>query len=336
MHSTWFESNQSIIITRKTSENSQVKIFSVFLCVSVAIKKLHHEKNVLTRPDDRNMSSKYLYFPGCKIPSFLPQYDRSIRVVLNRFAIELDDTELNCCGYPVRHRQMTAAVLSAARILAIAARKNLPIMTPCKCCFGNMKYAAYWLRKNEELRRQVNRLLQDENLFWTAGVQVRHLLSVLAEDVGIKRLQKSVDNPLVGIKVAAHYGCHALRSGNVTRFDNPLAPTIFENLIAATGATAVEWPLRLECCGHPVWEKNNQLSLNLMNRKLNDAKAAGAEVLATACTYCQMQFDAVRKGNLAAEKLHESLPAVLYPQLLGLAMGIDRSELGLDENYIPW
>ena len=282
------------------------------------------------------MNSKYLYFPGCKIPSFLPQYDRSIRSVLNRFAIDLEDTELNCCGYPVRHRQMTAAVLSAARILAIAARKKLQIMTPCKCCFGNIKYSDYWLRKNEELRGRVNRLLQEENLFWTAGVQVRHLLSVLAENVGFERLRKTVKKPLSGIKVAAHYGCHALRPGKVTRFDNPLAPTIFENLIAATGATAVEWPLRLECCGHPVWEKNNPLSLNLMNRKLSDARAAGATVLATACTYCQVQFDAVRNENLNEEKMQNPLPAVLYPQLLGLALGIDRSELGLDENFIPW
>jgi len=282
------------------------------------------------------MISKYLYFPGCKIPSFLPQYDHSTRAVLTVFDIELDDSELNCCGYPVRHRHMTAAVFSAARILALAAQKRLPIMTPCKCCYGNLKYADHWLRNNVELRRQVNNLLQSEDLVWTEGVTVRHLLSALAEDVGVEKLRTAVVKSLSGIKVAAHYGCHALRPGNVTQFDNPLAPTIFENLIEATGATAVEWPLRLECCGHPVWEKNGQLSLTLMTRKLVDAQAGGADLLATACTYCQMQFDAVRKEHLDGGQMIESLPAVLYPQLLGLSLGISRSELGLDENYIRW
>lgn len=282
------------------------------------------------------MMRNYLYFPGCKISTYLPQYDRSTRAVLTLFDIELDDLELNCCGYPARHLQMTAAVYSAARILALAVQKKLPIVTPCKCCYGNLKYADYWLRENMELRRQVNNLLQSEDLVWTEGVPVRHLLSVLAEDVGLEKLKTAVVKPLKGVKVAAHYGCHALRPGNVTQFDNPLAPTIFENLIEATGATAVEWPLRLECCGHPIWEKNDQLSLTLMTRKLMDAQDAGAQLLATACTYCQMQFDAVRKEHLAREQLVESLPAVLYPQLLGLALGISRSELGLDENNIRW
>ena len=83
----------------------------------------------------------------------------------------------------------------------------------------------------------------------------------------------------------------------MVQLDNPLAPTIFENLIAAIGATPVDWPLRLECCGNPVWEKNPTLSSKLMARKLEDARAAGAQVLATACTYCQLQFETVRDAH---------------------------------------
>ena len=112
--------------------------------------------------------------------------------------------------------------------------------------------------------------------------------------------------------------------------------TIFENLISLTGAEPVDWPLRLECCGSPLWEKNNSVSLKLMQRKIKDAAGAGADLLCTACTYCQLQFDHVAAIYRRQPDIEDPLPAVLYPQLLGVAMGMDRDDLGLDRNRIQW
>jgi heterodisulfide reductase subunit B len=276
----------------------------------------------------------YLYFPGCKIDRFLPQYSRATRAVSVALGIELEQTELNCCGYPVRHENFLASMTAAARNLALAAAQEMALMTPCKCCYGNLKHADYWLRQRADLRQSVNALLKKEGLAWRPDIRIRHLLTVLFEDVGLDVLKDHVCRPLDGLKVAAHYGCHALRPGNITQFDNPLAPTIFEQLVSVTGATAVDWPLRLECCGHPLWEKDNRFSLALMHNKLNDARTAGAQVMATACTYCQMQFDAAQQAHPSKE--NPLLPAVLYPQLLGIAMGLPQNELGLSENRIAW
>ena len=44
----------------------------------------------------------YSYFAGCKIPYYLPEYGSSTLSLLNRFGIEIQDLEFNCCGYPVR------------------------------------------------------------------------------------------------------------------------------------------------------------------------------------------------------------------------------------------
>ncbi len=277
---------------------------------------------------------RYLYFPGCKIHRFLPQYGRSTRAVMAHLGIDLDETELNCCGYPVRHESFTAAMTAAARNLAIAAAKELPLMTPCKCCYGNLKHADYWMRRDNTLRRRVNTLLAAEGLAWREDVSIRHLLTVLDNDVGDRRLRSLVTRPLAGLQVAAHYGCHALRPGKITRFDNPLSPTLFERLVAATGADAVTWPLRLECCGHPLWEKNNDVSKRLMTNKIEDARQSGAQVLTTACTYCQLQFDVVQAEQ--APEGQPPLPAVFYSQLLGLAMGLTPGDLGLRDNRIQW
>ncbi|RJQ79846.1 MAG: CoB--CoM heterodisulfide reductase [Desulfobacteraceae bacterium] len=272
---------------------------------------------------------RYLYFPGCKLKPRLPEYDRATRGVLETLEIELSDSELNCCGFPVRHLDFTASMLCGARVLAVAARKGLALLTPCKCCFGNLKQADYWLRRDSALRERINGLLRREGLAWSRDVTVRHLLNALTEDVGLEHIASKIKHPLTGLKAAAHYGCHALRPGDVTQFDNPLSPTLFERVIAAAGATCIEWPLRLECCGHPLWEKNNRLALSLMRRKLADAHEAGAQALITACTYCQIQFDAVRREHPSGNQAHDRLPAILVTQLLGVALGLSKETLGL-------
>lgn len=276
----------------------------------------------------------YLYFPGCKINRFLSQYGTSTRAVLSKLDIALDETELNCCGYPVRHESFAASMTAAARNLAVAASKDLPLMTPCKCCYGNLKHADHWMRKDAGLREQVNGVLADEGLAWKENISIVHLLNLLDNDIGVEGLKGRISHPFKGLNVAASYGCHALRPGNITQFDNSLSPTLFERLVAATGATAVDWPLRLECCGRPLWEKNNRFSLDLMNSKIEDARQSDAQILVTACTYCQMQFDGVQAEH--ADNGKPLLPAVLYTQLLGTAMGFSPDDLGIGANKIPW
>jgi heterodisulfide reductase subunit B len=275
---------------------------------------------------------KFLFFAGCRIENYLKHYETSSRAVLKALGVELIDIELNCCGYPIRHQNMVASILSAARNLAIASKHHLDILTPCKCCFGNLKYAISRLREDAELRKKINQFLEKEGLFWEEGIQVKHLLSVLYHDVGLKIIRASVKNPLQDVKIASHYGCHALRPSRVVQFDNPLAPTLFEELVEATGAESVSWARRLECCGNPLWERNNSLSLYMMRKKLENAQEAGADFICVACTYCQIQFDQVRAGQ--PEDNHYGPPSILYPQLLGLGMGLEENVLGIEKNTV--
>lgn len=269
---------------------------------------------------------KYIFFPGCKIPYHLPGYDASTRAVLAALDVELVDAEFNCCGYPIRHRSFEAAVFSAARVLAIARQADLPLLTPCMCCYGNLKHADHWLRKHPPLERSANRLLAEEGLEWGEGIGIRHLLSVLCDDIGTDHLRSRVRRPQTGRKVAAHYGCHALRPAKVVQFDNPLAPRRFESLIAATGAKPVEWSERLSCCGNPVWGKNDRLAVTLMRKKLVSAERSGADCLCTGCTYCQLQFGPIRRAVLPNGG---GIDAILFTRLLGESLGLDPENLGV-------
>ncbi len=267
---------------------------------------------------------KYALFLGCKIPSRLPAYEASTRAVLEHLGVTLVDLEFDCCGYPARNYSHEAFVVAAARNLALAERAGLDVLTPCKCCFGSLRHAMRFLREDAALHARVTQALGAEGLAWTGTTEVEHLLPVLARKVGVDALAAAVRTPRTGLRVAAQYGCHALRPSNVTRFDNPVAPTIFESLIRAAGATPVDWPRRLDCCGDPLHEANARLSERMTRAKIADAIESGAEVICTACPHCHLRFDAVQAGMPSL-----SIRTLLYTQLLGLALGLPAKSLGL-------
>ncbi len=266
---------------------------------------------------------KYAYFPGCKIAYHLPSHGQSVEAVCARLGIELLKPEFSCCGYPVRHESRDAAVYSALRNLSLAQTLGRDILTPCKCCYGNFQHARHQAARDENLKHRMNALLKREGLPFPETVRLRHLLQVL--DEASETVAGAVLRPLRGLGVACHYGCHALRPENITHFDDPLAPTIFERAVALTGATPLSWELRLECCGYPLRGRDERISGLLMDKKMASARAAGADVLATACTYCQLQFGREKQKDSAR------VPAVLFAQLLGLALGLGPADLGLED-----
>jgi heterodisulfide reductase subunit B len=279
---------------------------------------------------------KFALFLGCQIPIRVKQYETSSRAILERLGVGLVDIEeFNCCGYPLRNIEFKAFLLSSARNLALAEKKKLDVMTLCQCCYGSLKKAGVLLKENPSLSKEVNSVLYREDLSYEGEVEVKHLLYVLHQQVGVEVIKKNISKTLKGLNIAAHYGCHALRPSQVVRFDNPVGPSIFDRLVEATGAKSIPWPMRLECCGAPLLGINDELSMDLTLKKLNDGKASGAEYLCVACPYCHLQFDKVQKMILSQRNVNHPLPSILYPQLLGLSMGMSEKSLGLEMNEIP-
>ena len=278
----------------------------------------------------------FALFLGCNIPARLSQYESSARGIADKLGVELIEIkEFNCCGYPIRNIDFKTFILFSARNLALAEKENLNVVSLCKCCYGSLKKADYLLKENEILREEVNAILEKEDLKYAGNIEVKHLLSVLFHDVGLATIKEQTVKPFEGLKIATHYGCHALRPSKVVQFDDPVAPFIFDRLVEITGAESIDWSTKLECCGAPLLGINDDLSLDLTQKKLSDGKKSGADYLCTACPYCQMQFDTVQKVNLAKDGSDAQLPAILYPQLLGLSMGIDGETLGLAMNQLP-
>ncbi len=279
---------------------------------------------------------EFALFLGCTIPARLNQYESSSRAVLEKLGVGLVDIrEFNCCGYPLRNIDFKIFLLSSARNLALAEKKNLNVMTLCKCCYGSLRKADFLMKENAFLKKEVNSTLEKEGLKVEGKIEIKHLLSVLHKEVGIEVIKGKMATTFKRLKIATHYGCHALRPSQVVGFDNAVAPSLFDQLVEATGAESIDWPMKLECCGAPLWGINDRLSMDLTLKKLTDGKKSGADYVCAACPYCHIQFDKVQKMILSQRNVNHPLPSILYTQLLGLSLGIDRKALGLEMNEIP-
>jgi heterodisulfide reductase subunit B len=277
---------------------------------------------------------KYALFLGCNIPARVVQFETAARAVMRQMGIQLVDIrDFKCCGYPVRNLDQKAFLLSASENLAWAEKFGLNIMTLCKCCFGSLKEAEHFLKEDGDLQEEIKNLLAEKGMQYEGKTEVKHFLSVLYHDVGLDTLESNISNTYEGLKIATHYGCHALRPSDITQFDDPVAPSIFDKLVEVTGAESVDYLSKLECCGAPVMGVNDDLSMNLTEKKLANGKKAGADYLCAACPWCHLQFDTVQK-MMISQNGSEPLASIVYPQLLGLCMGIDEKTLGIDMNQI--
>ena len=272
----------------------------------------------------------------CTTPIFLKQYESSTNAILKKLGIELVDIkDFSCCGYPLRNYNFRGNVLASARNLALVEKHDVGLFTFCNCCYGNLKHAEHVVKNNPSVRREINTVLTREGLAYNGEVKPRHLLHVLYHDIGIKKIRQELTGTFRNLKIAVHYGCHLLRPSDVVQFDNPFSPSIFDQLVEVTGAQSIPWSTKLDCCGSPLWGVNDELSLDLLEKKLLGAKGAGAHCLCVACSYCQLQFDRIQRILLSRRGAACKLPSLLYTQLLGLALGIDKELLGLERNELP-
>ena len=278
---------------------------------------------------------KYALFEGCNIPARVKQYAAATRAVCNRLDIDLVElSQFSCCGYPVRSIDQRAFILSAAKNLAVAEDAGLDIMAMCKCCYGSLKKAEYALTSDPELKNHINAHLSKENLRYTGQTRISHLLTVLHADIGLEAIKPLIQKTYNGLQIAVSYGCHALRPSKITAFDDPVSPSLFDELVEITGAYSVDWSRKLDCCGAPLTGINDKLAMDMALNKINSAREAGAHYICTACPYTHLQFDWVQNEMAGSAGDWQPLAAILYPQLLGLAMGIDERVLGLSENRL--
>jgi heterodisulfide reductase subunit B len=138
----------------------------------------------------------YLYYPGCSLTGTAREYDLSTRAVMDAMGIPLTELEeWTCCGASAAEACSDLLSLALPAInLAIAEGMDAQqdVMIPCSACYLNLKKAAETMRQDPLTRDRVNTVLAENDLTVKGTVKVRHLLDVLATDLGADAIREKV------------------------------------------------------------------------------------------------------------------------------------------------
>ena len=149
--------------------------------------------------------------------------------------------------------------------------------------------------------------------------EVRSLLDVISNEIGIERLQQHIQKPLTGLKVVGYYGCLLLRPTKITQFENPENPTLLKELLQTIGAKVRPWSYAMECCGGDQTLVKPEIAVRLVGRLVEHAQEAGAQAIVTVCPLCQMSLE-MRQAASGAK-----MPLFYFTELIGLAFGLEEA-----------
>jgi len=274
---------------------------------------------------------KYALFLGCTVPVRTMGYEVSTRSVMEKLGIPLVDLkDFGCCGFPLESIDHDTYLSVAARNLAVAESENLSVMTLCSACNGSLLKANLAMQ-DEKVREKINANLKPLGRTYNGTVEVKHAARVLYEN---KDKIADLAKPL-NLNIAVHYGCHYIKPSEIYEdFEDPEVPYSLEEIVAAVGATPVQYENKKQCCGGAVLGIDEAVSLEMTRQKLSHMKSAGADAMVLVCPFCDIMYDVNQKRIEKQSEEKFGIPVLFLPQFIGLALGLSPDNLGHKLNRV--
>jgi len=278
---------------------------------------------------------RYLYYPGCSAEATGKAYDISTRALMAKLGVEMRELDdWNCCGatsyFSVRELDSFAI---AARNLAIAEQQSDDdLIAICNACYTTLSKTNRYMNESDEVFKAVNGALGAVGRSYDGKKNVRHIMDVLINDVGLEAISEKVTRRLTGIKVAPYYGCQYSRP--MGTFDDPEFPTTMDELFKALGADVVDYPGKVKCCGGMMMMTKEDAALRMCHELLKTAADRQADVIVAACPLCEMNLEAYQPRVNATFHTDFNIPVMYFTQLAGLAFGVEPSKLAIDKQVV--
>ena len=281
---------------------------------------------------------KYYLYWGCSLEGSGANYLASIKPVGKALGMEFEEIEdWNCCGASISYvgaNDLSIKVLNARNLALAEAKGRYDIVAPCSSCYIQMIKVNHEIQENEEVRRQVNKVLAEGGLNYKGTIKVRHILDVLYNDVGVETIKAKVAKPLNGLKIAGYVGCQSVRPYG--EYDSLERPVVQDRILEALGAVAVPFPKKMRCCGSGIFLTEMEHGFNLVKDILDDAIAHGAQLVSSVCPMCAMNLEVYQSRINKALGTNFDIPIVYLTQLLAVAFGMDlKRDAALASNIIP-
>ena len=279
---------------------------------------------------------RFAYYPGCSARSTCAELNEATHRVAAKLGLELTElASATCTGArELRAIDPVSFFTLNLRILALAEREGLPLMTICNTCTLNLLDAHATFVNDPELASKVNAALSDEGLSYSGQTRITHFLWLLYEDIGIERLRELVVRPLNGLTVAAFYGCHITRPPQRYGFVDSRNNVALERLAELLGCQPIDYSGRTECCGFHTAAHDERVAIKLTGQHIKSARSGGANAMVTPCPLCHTVLDGFQREieKDVGEKL--DMPVLHLPQLVGLALGLSPKELRVDRHMV--
>jgi len=268
---------------------------------------------------------RYSHFLGCVMPTKMPWAESAIMKVLPRMGVDIDYlTKSTCCpraGVWVSVDRRVWLTLASYNLLQ-AEQAGRDVMASCNGCYVTLYDANKVLRESPKDLEEVNKYLAAADKHYNASVQVRHLLEVLYEDVGIERIRK--DAKKLHIRVAIHPGCHMriFADGRLVRY--------FTELTGAVVDEIVPYGLERMCCGLQANLADREFATyDRAKRKFDAIKAQNVDALVIVCSGCYDQFERAIATLKKKDGYDFDVPVIHLAELLAVSYGIKPDDFGM-------
>ena len=284
---------------------------------------------------------KIPYFPGCTLKTTARNFEVSAIASANALGIEMVELpRWNCCGtvFSLSADDLIHHVASVRNFIRVQemnkqglVNDDHRLVTLCSMCFNTLKRSNLRVKSNAEDMKKINDLMYREEDY-QGNVEVVHFIELIRE-IGFGKVKRAVRRSLAGLRVAPYYGCMILRPKEVS-IDDPEAPKVLDETVAALGAEVVSTPYNKVCCGSYQTVQDKYTVAELAYDILSHAQKAGADAVATTCPLCAFNLDNRQREVLAKHPEFKKMPVFYFTQLMAIAFDLDKKFYGFEQNYV--
>jgi heterodisulfide reductase subunit B2 len=271
-------------------------------------------------------------YPGCSLKGSSREYTESVLAVAKAFDIDLQEiTDWNCCGATAAHNLNKELSLALpARILALAEKQDMQeILVPCAACYSRLAITQHELNEDETLKAKISEHIGME---YKGTVHILNVIQMLEKYI-FPKVEERITKPF-NRKVACYYGCLMVRPQPILNFDREEDPQSMDTLMSKIGATPIDWAFKTECCGAGLSISRTNTVARLSGNIVMDAIDRGAEAIVVACPMCHSNLDMRRPEINSYLKLKTDIPVLYLTQALGMAIGLEKKELGVQRHFV--
>jgi len=242
------------------------------------------------------------YFLGCATNLLNPNVALATVNVLTHNGCEVTiPADIRCCGLPhiANGKIDTARQLAIHNIKLFNAYNFDYIITDCASCSSALA------AKNIEFLLHGTEYAEQGQIFAAKVMDLNHFL------IDVVDIHSHVDAKARKIKVTYHDPCHLANAQGIKAAPRDL-------LRRLPGVELIEMKDANRCCGGSGTYSltHYDLSMQILDKKMDNAMQTGADLLATCCPSCMMQLrHGINRENWDAEVVH---PVELWSKLYGV------------------